>query len=198
MELNYYLNNIDYGEAVLILGSKYNKITKIKGDTIKGFLLQVATERRVSKVIKMVGIDESVLNKRPDEISNLDETLVIIAYQLLQSKDLVINYLDVLLNHKEEIYLKRLLSKLVHQYNIKLAIFTNNMSFCFDLVDRIIIVKDKEIIKYLSNDFYNLELYDYIDMPEIIRFVKDLQSKGIKIDNYLDIRELIKGIYRLW
>ena len=197
MELNYYLNNIDYGEAVLILGSKYNKTIKIKGDTVKEFLLQVSTDRRINKVIKMLGIDAELLNSSPLEISNLEETLVILAYQLLRGNDIVINYLDVLLNHKEEAYLKRLLSKLVHQYKIKLAVFTNNMSFCFHLVDRIIIVRDKEIIKFLSNDFYNIELYDYIDMPDIIRYVISLQAKGKKMDNYLDMSELLKGIYRL-
>ncbi len=197
MELNYYLSNIDYGEAVLILGSKYNKAIHIKGDTIKEFLLQVATDKRVIKVIKMVGIDESLLNKKPSEISNLDETLVILAYQLLQGKDLVINYLDVLLNYKEEKYLKTLLSKLVHQYKLKLAVFTNNMSFCFNLVDRIIIVKDKEIVKFIDNDFYNMELYQYIDIPEIIKFVIACKEKGKKLDNYLELSELIKGIYRL-
>ena len=198
MELNYYLNNIDYGEAVLILGSKYNKSIKIKGENIKSFLLQVATERRISKVIKMLGISPDLLSKTSNSVSNLEETLVILAYQLLQGNDVVFNYLDVLLNYKEENYLKRVLSKLVHQYNVKLAIFTNNMEFCFNLVDRIIIVKNKEIIKYLSNDFYNLDLYEYIDMPEIIRFITSAQSKGKKIDKYLDLSELLKGIYRLW
>ena len=197
MELNYYLSNIEYGEAVLILGSKYNKEISIKGNTVKEFLLQVATERRIIQVIKMLGIQEDILNLNYNDLSNLDVALVVLAYQLLKGKDLVINFLDVLLNYKEEQYLKKVLNKLVHQYKVKLAVFTNNMNFCFHLIDRIIIVEDKEIKKYLSNDFYNLELYDYIDMPEIIRFVSILQAKGKKIDNYLDMSELIKGIYRL-
>ena len=197
MELNYYLNNIDYGEAALILGSEYNKDVKIKGDSIKQFLLQVATDRRISKIVKMLGIEQSVLEQKPDDVSNLDLALIKIAYQLLQGKELVLNHLDVLLNYKEEIYLKRLLIKLVHQYGIKLAIFTNNISFCFKLIDYIIIVQNQEIKKILSNNFYDLEIYKYIDMPDIINFVMRAKSRGKKLENYLEISELIKGIYRL-
>ena len=197
MEIAYYLNNIDYGEAVLILGSKYNKSIKIKGTTVKEFLLQVATINRVLKAIRMVALEDDVLGKSPKDLSNLESTLVIIAYQLLKGKELVINYLDVLLNHKEEIYLKRLLGKLAHNYDVKIAIFTNNIEFCFGLVDRIILVKNKEIIKYKSNDYYDLEIYNYIDMPDIIKFVINSIQRGKKLDRYLDMSELIKGIYRI-
>ena len=123
MEIDYYLNNIEYGEAVLILGSRYNKRIEIKGTNIKEFLLHVATETKISKVRKMLNIEEETLKKSPRDITNLENTLVILAYQLLKGKELVVNYLDVLLNHKEEIYLKRVLAKLAHNYNVKIAIF---------------------------------------------------------------------------
>ena len=197
MELNYYLNNINFGEAVLILGSNYNKNIKIKGDNVKQFLLQVATTSRVTKVIKMLGIDSELLDKVPNEVSNLEFVLINIAYQLLQGKELVINYMDIILNHKEEIFIKRLLIKLVKQYKIKLAIFTNNICFCFNLIDRVMIVKNKEIVNYLPPDYYNLELYNYIDMPDIINFVIRAQQRGKKLSNYLELSELIKGVYRL-
>ena len=197
MEIGYYLNNIEYGEAALLLGSRYNKKIDINGDTIKEFLLQVATETKVAKVIKMLALDDSVLNKKPKDITNLENTLIILAYQLLKGKELVVNYLDVLLNYKEEVYLKRVLVKLAHQYNVKIAIFTNNIKFCFGLVDKILIVKDREIIRYLDNDFYDLEIYKYIDMPDIIDFVIRTNNSGKKMDRYLELDELIKGIYRL-
>jgi hypothetical protein len=197
MEIGYYLNNIEYGEAALILGSRYNQKIKIKGDNIKEFLLQVATINKVNKVIKMLAIDEDTLDKHPRDISNLESTLIVLAYQLLKGKELVVNYLDVLLNYKEEIYLKRVLAKLAHNYDVKIAVFTNNIKFCFELIDKILIVKDKEIVSYLGNDFYNLEIYKYIDMPDIIDFIIRTNNRGIKLDKYLDLDELIKGIYRI-
>ena len=197
MEIGYYLNNIEYGEAVLLLGSRYNGKIEIKGDNVKEFLLQVATTQKIEKVVKMLAIEKETLSKKPINLSNLENTLVILAYQLLKGKELVVNYLDVLLNYKEEIYLKRVLAKLAHSYNVKIAIFTNNIKFCFGLIDKILIVKDKEIVSYLDNDFYNLEIYKYIDMPEIIDFIIRTNNSGIKLDKYLDLDELIKGIYRI-
>ena len=197
MEIGYYLNNIEYGEAVLLLGSRYNGKIEIKGDNVKEFLLQVATTQKVEKVVKMLAIEKETLSKKPINLSNLENTLVILAYQLLKGKELVVNYLDVLLNYKEEVYLKRVLAKLAHNYNVKIAIFTNNIKFCFGLIDKILIVKDKEIVSYLDNDFYNLEIYKYIDMPEIIDFIIRTNNSGIKLDKYLDLDELIKGIYRI-
>ena len=197
MEINYYLNNIEFGEIALVLNSRCNTKIDIKGSSVKEFLLYVATENKIAKALKMLSLDSSVLEKTPSQLTNLENTLVIIAYQLLQGKELVINYLDVLLNYKEETYVKKILIKLAHQYNVKIAIFTNNIKVCFNMIDKIILVKDKEIVDYLPNDFYNMEIYNYIEMPEIIRFVADNIMRGKNLDKYLELSELLKGIYRI-
>ena len=44
--------------------------------------------------------------------------------------------------------------------------------------------------------FYNEDLYKYIKCPKIISFIKMVKDKDINLSNYLDINELIKGIYR--
>ena len=197
MEMNYYLNNINDGEIVLILNSSYNKQINISKESIKSNLLQMASEYRIVKVFNMLGIDKKVLSLSIKDVSNLEKTLVKIAYQLLKNKYLILNYLDVTLNNKEKTYLKRLLNKLSHEYKIKTIIFTNDMEFCFKLVDKVFVTKDKEIKAIYFKDFYNLELYNYIDMPNIIEFVLRSQKKGKKLDNYIEVSELLKGIYRL-
>lgn len=196
MEINYYYNNIKDNEVALVLNSKYNKRYVINGESVRDYLLSVSNDRKVSKVLKMLGLDSSILNKRKNEIDNLEESLLIIAWQLLQNKYLVIYYLDSLLNYKEKIYLKRIISKIAHEYNIKTLVFTNDIKFCFNMIDKILIINDKQITAVLSNDFYNLKIYDYMDMPDIISFVSSNKSK--KLENYTDISELLKGIYRLW
>ena len=195
MEINYYYNNIKDNEVALVLNSKYNKRYVINGESVRDYLLSVSNDRKVSKVLKMLGLDSSILNKRKNEIDNLEESLLIIAWQLLQNKYLVIYYLDSLLNYKEKIYLKRIISKIAHEYNIKTLVFTNDIKFCFNMIDKILIINDKQITAVLSNDFYNLKIYDYMDMPDIISFVSSNKSK--KLENYTDISELLKGIYRL-
>ena len=67
-----------------------------------------------------------------------------------------------------------------------------------DFVDKVIILENKEIAKTLTNkDFYNEDIFKYTDMPPIISFVKRCQKLGKKLDNYIDVSELLKGLYRL-
>ena len=36
----------------------------------------------------------------------------------------------------------------------------------------------------------------YIDIPDIVNFINLARNKGAKIDNYYELNELIKGVYR--
>ena len=56
-------------------------------------------------------------------------------------------------------------------------------------------MQNKKII-YSTIDFYDNKLYEYVKMPKIIEFVKYVNSNEKKLDNHLDIHELIKDIYR--
>ncbi len=89
-----------------------------------------------------------------------------------------------------------ILKKIANEYKIKTVIFTNDLKFAFNLVDKIII-NEKDIVKFLNGDFYNDEIYNYIEMPEIIDFVKSSKYRKIALDNYLEISDLLKGINRL-
>lgn len=195
MEINYFLNNIKDNEIALVLNSNYNKKNTINTENIRDYLLAVSNENKVFKVLKMLGLDKSILNKKRNEINNLEESLLIIAWQLLQHKYLVLYYLDTLLNYKEKLYLKHIINKIAHEYNIKTLVFTNDIKFCFNMVDKILIINNKQIDRILSNDFYNLDIYNYIDIPDIISFVSSNKNK--KLENYIDVSELLKGIYRL-
>lgn len=198
MEINYYLNNISDNEAALILNSNYNKKILIPSGNIKEYLLSVSNINKVNQVLKMLSINPNVLSKTEDELTELEKTLIKIGWQLLQYKYLVLYYSDTLLNKKEKTFLKKLINKLCHEYHIKVLIFTNDIKFCFNLVDKIIIVNNREISKIIPADYYNEEIFKYIDIPDIVTFVKSSQKIGKKLDNYIDISELLKGIYRLW
>ena len=54
----------------------------------------------------------------------------------------------------------------------------------------------KDAITGDKKDLYNEDLYKYIKCPKIISFIKMVKDKDINLSNYLDINELIKGIYR--
>ena len=77
MEMNYYLNNIEDKEIVLILNSPYNKqINIVSSDTIKENLLQMASEYRIIKVFNMLGIDKKILSLSIRDVSNLERVLI--------------------------------------------------------------------------------------------------------------------------
>ena len=48
----------------------------------------------------------------------------------------------------------------------------------------------------LGNDCYNEKLYRYMKMPKIIEFVKMARKNGHELLDYVDVKELIKEIYR--
>ena len=56
--------------------------------------------------------------------------------------------------------------------------------------------KGKVVVTGDKRDLYNEDLYKYIKCPKIIEFIKMVKDKDINLSNYLDINELIKGIYR--
>ena len=60
----------------------------------------------------------------------------------------------------------------------------------------IIFHKGKVAVSGDKKDLYNEDLYKYIKCPKIISFIKMVKDKDINLSNYLDINELIKGIYR--
>ncbi len=101
MEINKYLMNLSNTDIALVLNSNYNKKIQISKGKIKDYLYSVSNASRVSKVLKMLGLEETVLSKANSELTYFEEALVVIAWQLLQNNYLIIYYLDTLLNFKE-------------------------------------------------------------------------------------------------
>ena len=56
-------------------------------------------------------------------------------------------------------------------------------------------MKDKKII-YVADDFYDDELYKYVNIPNIVDFIKFVNNDNKRLDNNIEIYELIKDIYR--
>lgn len=198
MAINYYLNLVSEGEITTILNTNYNKESILPNGLIKEILLSISSQSKVFKVFQMLGIDNNVLEKQVSDLLPLESKLVYLAMQLLKGKELILSFFEKGLNEKERIYVKRILKKLAHDYKVKILVISNDLEYMLDLVDKIIILENSEIVKTLTKkDFYNENIYKYIDMPDIIAFVKRCQNKGKKIDNYIEISELLKGLYRL-
>ena len=66
-----------------------------------------------------------------------------------------------------------------------------------DIIDFILVVENRTVVLELNaKNIYYDKIYDYVDMPEIIKFVKLAKKNHAKLEDYIDINELIKGIFR--
>ena len=165
--------------------------------SVKNYLMSVTNEEKLNASLKMVMFDKDI-NSSIKELSNVDKKKVQLAYALCKKeKYIFLEYFDKGLTTKEKNYFKKLFKK-IKEYQMSIMIHTNDINFLVDSVDRVCLVKDDSIVFILSrNDWYNDNLYEYIDEPEIVRFIKYCQSLNINIENYVDNKEVIKAIFRM-
>ena len=83
------------------------------------------------------------------------------------------------------------------KYNKTVIFITNKLDNIMDCIDFILIVENKKVIMEInSKDIYFDKIYEYTETPDIIDFVKMARKKYKKLDDFTDVKELIKGIYR--
>ena len=70
-----------------------------------------------------------------------------------------------------------------------------NSNLFFNLVDKVYVL-NKEIV-YETSDMFDKTLSKYIDLPKIVEFTNKSENKGIKINHYKELDELLKAIYRI-
>ena len=110
---------------------------------------------------------------------------------------IILDYFDRGLCYKEKEYFKRLLKKLSRNYGINFYIKTNDFSFCIDLVDEYIIYDGSvPIDSILKKDIYKKEVYKYYDKHTLIDFVLKSRKYNHLLDDYNDIKDILKAIYR--
>ncbi len=196
------IDEIKRGLVYIDFSAKYKFAKESFLDELR-FLLD---SRRISKDVKnyalnsliMVGLDESYLERNLWDLSTSESKKVLLALNLcLNPKVMVIKDLEYGLVYKERVKLKRLLLKLKTRYNKMIFVISRNVEFLFDLVDKILIFNKGELVlDGDKDDFYNEVLYEYLDKPKIVEFIKYANSKNHNILPYTDNKELLKGIFR--
>lgn len=161
--------------------------------SVKDFL---SFSNKILKSLKLVELDEEILNIPLNKLSSLERIKIRLAFYLLkESKELIIEKLFSKLTYGEQEYFKRLLRNLVNKQKIKIILIEDNMDFIVEFVKEVILYNDKEHYKVIDN-FYDEELYRYVKMPKTVSLIKYLESKGYKIDHEVTFNETLKAIYR--
>lgn len=148
----------------------------------------------IDKALKIVGLEESIKDMNLEDLT-LSELWKVELAKKLNDKIIIVGNLSKCLNYKDLEYIKKLLLKLNSSYNKKIIIIDNNVKVFFNLVNEIIVIKNHQIV-FKTKDFYDEELYKYTKMPKIIEFIKYVNKNKKRLNNTLDIYELIKDIYR--
>lgn len=153
--------------------------------------------KRLKSVLLMVLLDEKILDRDPNTLSTGEKKRIILAKAILNNPEvLIIDNFSCGLNYKEQDYFQKLFIKLKMKYG-KTLILHEPLEFIFNIVDQVMVLDNGSVV--INQDktvFYNDELYKYVDIPKIVDFTKYVLNEGININTYVDLKELIKEIYR--
>jgi len=164
----------------------------------KRFNLKFDITKRISDTLKMVNLSEDYLTKSFNTYSTTELKRAMLACVLFYNpKVIILDYFEKGFNYREIEYIKRILLKLKSKYEKNIIIVSDNLEEFMNIMDCFCIFNNGKIVVTGSNkDLYNEDIYKYIKCPKIIKFIKLAKDKNINLENYLDINELIKGIYR--
>ena len=177
----FYKNNL-YEELTYL-----NKVCKIDYKELDNKIHNSA--KMANLPITFVYKDFEDMTKNELKLASLVEAL------FLNPKIIIFDYFEKNLSNNIVEYIKKLVYKLNKMYDKNIIICSNNIDIYLNIIKDIVIFDHGNLV-YQGNDVYNSKIYKYIDEPTIVSFIKYLDRKGHKFDHYIDIKELLKAIYR--
>ena len=149
----------------------------------------------INDILKIVALDEFILNTKLRYLSESEIKKVLIGYTLIQDKDLyLLDSVDNLLDYKSKSLLIKFLRTLKVRYSKTIIISSNDIDFIHEVSDDILLL-NKNIIgnkyKVFMDQNYDLEIPKLIDISNVV-----YKRKNIKMGYRDDIKDLIKDIYR--
>lgn len=156
------------------------------------------TVKHVVQSLKIVGLDETYLDKDPNELSSVEKKKIELASVISYNPELIIvDNFEKGMNYREREYFRKLFLKLKNKFDKTIIIISNDVSFMFDIVDNVHVINSGKLVLSEGKDiFYNTNLYKFVKMPKIIEFTKYAEYEGHDIKKCTDIKELIKELYR--
>lgn len=155
---------------------------------------------RAVDALKLVGLDESYLNLNPMNLTLVDAKKIALASALVYNpKILILDEYTNGLNSKDKNDLIRLLRLLKNKYKKTIIFLTKDTSISYQISDTVFLLSktklvakgDKKILKDTSL-LKNIGL----EVPPIVSFIEECNKKGHEINDYSNVLDLIKGVYR--
>ena len=165
----------------------------------------ISEERAISKakeLIKLVGLDESYLDKSPFELSGGEMRKVALCGVLaLEPKVLILDEPTVALDYKSREEIMIMVKKLKDELNMTIVLISHNMNYVLEYADKVFVLKNGKInfegtVEELFAD-ENLLKENSLEQPELLKFYNKLQENNIKPDifprKYEDLIDSLKN-----
>ena len=165
----------------------------------------ISEERAISKakeLIKLVGLDESYLDKSPFELSGGEMRKVALCGVLaLEPKVLILDEPTVALDYKSREEIMTMVKKLKDKLNMTIVLISHNMNYVLEYADKIFVLKNGKInfegtVEELFDD-ENLLKENSLEQPELLKFYNKLQENNIKLNvfprKYEDLIDALKN-----
>lgn len=165
----------------------------------------ISEERAISKakeLIKLVGLDESYLDKSPFELSGGEMRKVALCGVLaLEPKVLILDEPTVALDYKSREEIMTMVKKLKDELNMTIVLISHNMNYVLEYADKVFVLKNGKInfegtVEELFADEKLLK-ENSLEQPELLKFYNNLQENNIKLDvfprKYEDLIDALKN-----
>ena len=165
----------------------------------------ISEERAISKakeLIKLVGLDESYLDKSPFELSGGEMRKVALCGVLaLEPKVLILDEPTVALDYKSREEIMTMVKKLKDEFNMTIVLISHNMNYVLEYADKVFVLKNGKInfegtVEELFSDEKLLK-ENSLEQPELLKFYNKLQENNIKLNvfprKYEDLVDALKN-----
>lgn len=155
-----------------------------------------ASDTKIMQALQLVKLKSSLhtvfLNQLThSELKKMQLALVL----LLSSKVIICEYFFEDLIYSEKEYFKRFFRNLMYKKGISIILIENDMNFVCETVSKFYLFTKNGKYKLIEN-FYDDEIYQYVEMPYTVELVKFFESNGHMIDHDVTFNETLKAIYR--
>lgn len=185
------------------LNTKQIKVLNLLNDyVIKHKIYVKDPNKKIKDAIKIVGLEESIIEKNVYELSYSEKKILQLAMALLTNPEIII--IDEPFKTLDKVNEKKLimlLQRLKEQFARTIVILTDDSNILYKYTTDMIFIKNDEILlSGETNEIY--QRVDFLkrnrfDIPEIVEFTYIAnKKKNAKIDYHKDVRDIIKDIYK--
>lgn len=158
-------------------------------------------KKKIDDSLRIVGLDNTYLNRNINSLSSSEKILIILAISLLSNPDVII--LDNLFKYFDKTNEKRLmilLEKIRDEYNKTIILVNDDTEILYKYTKYLIIKKNNLFIEDETDKIFKRVDFlhkNNIKVPEIIELTHLIKKKKkIKLEYHKDVRDILKDIYK--